>query len=557
MKLTNYWVGYLDRTYQTIKESILNRLRTSVPELTDLNESNLFVILVSIFSGISEQLNYYIDLNARESYLGTARRFSSVVKLVRILDYRIKAALPASVNLYFTYTDNAGNPVYITEPAIIPEGTAVTTSSGMQFLTTQTVQVPIGGSYGMVPAKQWSKVAALDLGTTTTGPNQEFPIPGPYAHNSIQITIDGVPWTRVDTLALSLPDDKHFIVEIGEDSIPRVTFGNGINGEIPNDGESVIADYYITQGAQGNLISRGLINQLQTVLVLPDPATAIMVRNNLPPTAGANLEDIESIRFNAPLTTKSVERAVTAEDFNYLSQKAPGVGKASVVYQCGPDIDVYISPVGGGIASDILLLETKDYLDDVRLLNTHLRVLPAGETPIVVELNVTPRFRVNTTDLTQEIIATLLTNFSYNNVQINGRVAVSDIIAAIDNLSRVDTVDLINLSTMPYAAPVGHTDQLDWTRETQPGSRVRTEWRLVNEGTTFRVFRDNSFIGNAAVNVTYTDPDNIISFRVNPGGMYTPGQMWDFVTYPFNSTIRLDDNTLPVVTQSTINISIV
>lgn len=95
-------------------------------------------------SGLIEQLNYYIDNNARESYLSTALRFSSVAKLVKMLDYRIKSRLPATVDLYFTYLGNDSEPVLITEPGIIPEATIVSTQTGLQFLTIETIEVPVG-----------------------------------------------------------------------------------------------------------------------------------------------------------------------------------------------------------------------------------------------------------------------------------------------------------------------------------------------------------------------------------------------------------------------------
>lgn len=557
MRLTNPWVGYLSRTYESIKESLINRLRVLVPELTDLNESNLLVILASMFSGLVEQLNYYIDNSARESFLGTAIRYSSVVKLVNILDYRIKTRVPATVELYFTYLDSDNLPVEITEPGIIPASTIVTTQTGIQFLTEDSIEVPIGSSYGKVSARQVVRVLGVNLGTTDGTPYQEYIIPGNYAHNSIEITIDSVPWILVRTLSTSLPEDKHFIVQVGEDQIPRITFGNGINGAIPPSSFDIIANYFLTEGAEGNNVNRGTINTITTPLILPNPATQVKVRNNLPPTGGADLESIESIRFNAPLVTKAVERAVTKEDFNYLSRQADGVAKATAIHNCGPIMEVYISPNGGGIASDLLLQDTKDYLDSVRLINTQLELKAAGESPIVLDLVVNPRYKVNVVDLSNEITRVLLERFSFENVEINGRVAVSDIMAAVDNLDRVDTVEINTLYTMPYARPVDHTEPLDWERQLNAGATQKHQWRLVYTGTNFRVFKDGLYLGNVQPDLLYTDPGNVITFKINSSGMYTAGQIWDFTTYPINKTIYLDDNTVPVLTEFTLTVNII
>lgn len=556
MRLTSPWLGYLERTYLEIKESILNRIKNNIPELTDLNESNLLVILVSIFSGVAEQLNYYIDDRARESFLSSARKFSSVIKLVKILDYRVRSANPASVDLFFTYVLN-NQPVAITEPGIIPQGTMITTSTGMVWLTTKTVEVPVGTSYAKIPARQMEAIEDIILGVTTSLPNQEFIIPGNYAQGSIQITINGVTWINVNTLAISSPTDNHYIVEVGEDQIPRVTFGNGNNGAIPPAGQDVIADYFITDGAEGNNVSRGMINQLVSILVIPQPATDIRVRNEYPPSGGLDMEDVESIRFNAPLTTKTVERAVTSEDFNYLAQKYPGVSKAKTIFTCGVYADLYIYPSGGGLASSVLLEGVSEYLEEIKTLAPLLEVKPAGETPVVIELNVFPRFRVDRVDLTNEILNTLLEEFSLENSQINGRVAISDILASVDNLPRVDTVDLLALYTLPYATPLKHEDPLIWDRETLIDSTVRKEWRLVFDGTNFRLFTGATLIDVIPMNTNYTDPTGSIRFNIDPAGMYESGQGWSFVTYPRNRNVLLDDNSVPVVTTGTIIVNII
>lgn len=557
MRINNPWLGYLDRTYLEIKESIINRLRINTPEVTDLNESNLLIIIVGIFAGIGEQFNYYIDERAKESFLATARRFSSVIKLVKLIDYRARAANPASVDLYFTYVDNNGNPVIITEPGVIPQGTEINTSNGMVWLTSESVEVPIGTSYIKVPASQTEAQEDIILGTTTNNQNQEFVIPGDYAEGSMEIKINGETWENVESLAYSFPLSKHYVVQVGEDSIPRVIFGNGVRGKIPPTGQEIVANYFTTQGYEGNNVSRGTINQLASVLVIPDPAVSVMVRNEFPPSGGMDIEDIDSIKFNAPLSTKTVNRAVTPPDFNYLAQKYPGVAKAKTVFDCGVYADVYVYPSGGGLASTSLLQGTKDYLEEIKSLAPQIQVKPAGETPVVIELNVFPRFRVNNVDLTNEILLTLLDTFSIENNEINGRIAISDIIAAVDNMPRVDTVDLLALYTLPYARPINHEDPLVWERETLYGSTQRIVWRLVYDGTNFRFFKGPLLIQLIPLNVVYTDPENIIKVKIDPAGMYTQGQAWQFVTYPYNKNIILDDNSVPVVNSGTIKINII
>ncbi len=78
MALDNPWVGYITRSYQQIKDSLLSRMVTNNPEITDHSESNILVIIIGMFAGIAEMLGYYIDNMAREAFIATARKFTSM-----------------------------------------------------------------------------------------------------------------------------------------------------------------------------------------------------------------------------------------------------------------------------------------------------------------------------------------------------------------------------------------------------------------------------------------------------------------------------------------------
>lgn len=546
MKVNNPWSGYLERSYRQIKQSIITRMKTVTPEITDLSESNLLIIIVSIFSGLMETLHFYVDNWAREGFLSTARKFASVVKLTRILDYRIKSYIPASVDLYITYADQDNVPVDTQEQAIIPVGTVVRTTNGIAFVTTKTVIVEPGSSFGVAPAKQWERVEQELLGTTTNEPNQKYEIPGKYAHNSIELYVAGDPWILKDTLARSLPTDKHFVVDIDQDGIPYVQFGTGLRGAIPPDNQEVRADYNTTEGADGNLVSENTITELDSDLTIPFPADRILITNALQPIGGSNIEGIEDIRYNAPLTIRTLDRAVTRQDFKDIVLQADGVAKANIVYNCGVEIQVYIAPNGGGVADQTLLDETGQYLEDRKVIGRKLKMMAAGVTPVVVIAQIQSRFRVDKAQTKIDAENALGEQFSFENQEINGRVALSDVYAAIDNLPKVDTVDIIGLYTLPYPFPINHVTPLDWTRTTLSTSNVKAKWRLVWDGTNMRLFFNGAFLANVPLNVVYRDPKNLIEFKINQGN-YTVSQTWEFTSYKYGATILLDDNTIPVI----------
>jgi hypothetical protein len=546
MKLTNPWVGYLDRGYKQIKASIIDKGKVKLAEITDWADTNILVVIITMFAGMMEQLHFYIDNNSRESHLSTARKFSSVAKLVRLLDYRIRAKLPASVDLYITYLNANGDPANITQQAVIPSGTVVRTSDGISFMTTRTTVVEPGQSFGKVAAKQLERVENVLLGITTALPNQSFVLPDNYAHDTLELYIDGEPWILRSSIARSGTTDKHFYVDISETGIPTIRLGNGVKGVIPEGNVDVVATYYATEGVLGNDVLPNSITELDSNLVLPTPATSLTVTNNLRPVAGSEVEDIEDVRINAPLSIRTLAGAVTEQDWIDLTLAADGVAKADVKYTGGPFVKVYISPNGGGIATQALLEDTRDYLDTVRVINRKPTVLPAGITPVVIEMTILTRFRADKIQAKLDVENALTERFSFDIQDINGRVAFSDVAAIVDNLDKVDTVEITGLYTLPYPHIDKGINNLSWERRTLLTSNETASWRLVYTGTNMRLYYNSAYIANVNINQVYTDPKNLISFKVLPGN-YSAQDSWAFKTYPANKTIKLDDNSVPIV----------
>ncbi len=191
MIIKNPWVGYLERSYASIKASVLTKLKTIAPEITDYSESNILVVIVSIFSGIAEMLNYYIDAMAREMFISTARKWDSVVKLTTLINYRIKASISASVDLEFTSVDSNGDPVSLAlgNSITIPINTVVTNSQGVSFLTTRAGVIPQGQFRTLIPSRQQSIVAKFNKTTSNGQANQQIALPTTYDDGTLYVEV--------------------------------------------------------------------------------------------------------------------------------------------------------------------------------------------------------------------------------------------------------------------------------------------------------------------------------------------------------------------------------
>ncbi|NIM10347.1 MAG: putative baseplate assembly protein [Candidatus Aminicenantes bacterium] len=125
-----------------------------------------------------------------------------------------------------------------------------------------------------------------------------------------------VRWHEVDNFYGSGPRSRHYIME---PAAGKVYFGDGTRGMMPPIGtDNIVCSVYQTGGgAQGN-VGCGKITQLKASLPYIDSVT-----NVLPAGGGVDGETLEEIKERGPYMLKHRDRAVTAEDFEWLMQEAP------------------------------------------------------------------------------------------------------------------------------------------------------------------------------------------------------------------------------------------
>jgi len=552
--VNNPWVSFITRSYTQIKTNILNRLNTLTPELTDRSESNPLIIIVGIFAGIAEMLGYYIDQVARETFVSTARRYSSLAKLAILHDYRIKASIASTVNLLFKLVDGNGDPIAIATPFVIPIDTLVK-SGGVEFLTTETVTIAAGETEVIVGAIQKKGYTAQLLGVSDGTANQRFALPATYLEDSLTLTVGTDLWERVDTLGRSISTDKHYIVDVTPEQEIYAVFGDGTYGEIPLNLSNITGDYFLTQGSDGNVEAES-ITDITTTFVIPAPATELLSINNDASTGGTGLESLEKLRKSIIYTIRTLNRAVTKQDFIDIARLAPGVGKANAFHECGSTVKIYITPVTGGLAQLPLLTSVLAYINNYRLITTTVEVQAAGESFIALNLRVVAKFRRDTAQVLIDVQNALLEAYSTTTSDINKAIYLSDIIALVDNLEKVDYLTLNSIYIIPYARPVSHNFPLYWDVQVTSLSTTKVSWKIVYLAGVLNLYRDNVFNGIITPLIPYTTPQGDLTLTINSTA-YFYGNTWEFITYPYNQDTVVDNNTLVLTAVPYMQITVV
>ena len=556
MSLKNSWVGYLDRGYFKIKQSILNKVRSRVPEITDFSETNLFVIIISIFAGLTEQVNYYIDQLMRESFITTARRYTSMVRLTRLIDYRLKAANPASVDLTVTLLDDEGNPFHLEsgQEEIIPQDILIDVM-GMSFYTTEEVKIKFPNNKGKVSISQF-EVEGDEFNFGQSEPSMVYDLGTNYVHKSASVVIDSEPWVEVDSFGRSGPNSKHFIVDIDETGLAYIIFGDGDNGEIPGLGDLANIQYKTTRGRSGN-IGAYTIDREEEALISLDHAHSIHIVNTNRATGGTLYESIDDIRKNAPLSLRTLDRAVTVRDYIDIAKMHPGVSSANIKFDCSRFIGLYILPKGGGLASQALLDDVENYFEDKKMVGTFLDVRSTGESKITLEISVTGNLRAKTDKIKSEVREALLEEYGLGKKEVGDNIRVSDIYAIVDNQPTVKYANIQNLYLEPYFFPMNNNTPLSYNLQVKGTNQSRKYILIFSSGSTFIL---RKVVGNFDYFESYItvgeEYENLYMKLTIEAGPYASADRWEFTIYPANQDIVIDDLSVPVLLPENLSIDV-
>jgi hypothetical protein len=556
----NQWINYISRSYSQIKASVNRSMDTVTPEITDRTNSNMLMVIVDIFAGVAEMINYYIDTTAREIFLPTARRFSSILKIAAQANYHGKARTSASALLTFTAKNESDETITATTPFTIPKGTLLNDERGYQWVTQVAQTIRAGYSSVQIDARQISLSLSTTLGTSNGQVNQEFVLPITYHHNSISIQIDGVIWELKETLGASLPTHKHFIVTMASDGLNYIRFGDGNNGAIPGSGLSISASFETTEGADGNA-DQGTINTITSILN-PTGIDHFSVTNLDVARGGREREGIEQVRRAIPLSLRTLTRAVTLQDYEDIATLHVDIRKARATFSCTKGAEIFLVAHGGGNVSNTILSNVKQDLENKGMMSIPIQTYPSGETEIRGVVNIKGRYRVPLELIQSNVKQALIDLYNPYISDINQDVRKSDIISKVDQVDQVDYLSLESIYAQPYLRPSNLNYLLPYNITLLSGSVVNESWELLYDPLTdpiepFCLFKSGIFQAKLAPNTSITGVASILDISIGalPGNIQQ-GDFWKFTTYPYNQDIELDDLSIPIIKPESFTLNI-
>jgi len=308
--------NYSSLDYDAIKAALQSYLQAKFPDTwKNIYESDIGVIIMEIIAYTGDVLNFYINHQARETYLPTARDRESVVNICKIVGYQLRNPTAASVACTATLDSIQGYDV------LISKGTKVISSSGVAFEVADDYTIPAGST---------SEVILLTAGETVTydvvsdgSKFQRILVPDPkWIEGTIEVEIDGTPYRKVDFLVDGDETSTIFTIDVAANQNFYICFGDGKTGVIPPVGSTITIKYRKGGGRASNIpigdIKTIILGKLQSS---PPQDISVSLYNHERGSGGEDAETVEDAKLWAPKWARTNGRAVTAEDFNTLATK--------------------------------------------------------------------------------------------------------------------------------------------------------------------------------------------------------------------------------------------
>ena len=336
--------------FDQIKANLIEYLK-STKQFTDydFSGSNLQVILNLI--SYQAQLNAYsTNMIANESFLSSATIRDNVVSNARSVGYTPVSARSAQSTVTFTYqlTDfsfPSGYPSFLE----LQPGSVWQTGSGRVnfFFNVNDPQTAPVSSDGKCTFRDIIVYEGVYLDTSftvnTADFSQKFILKNQNIDStSIRVEVQEDPneekltfYEQANNLVkVGAESTVYWLEEVGEEYY-QLTFGDGFFGKKLRDGAKIHVTYLVTNGelangvnAKANFAYSGdiITSEGDKIVVIPtlDAATDSV--------GGANLESVNSVKFNAPKSYAAQNRCVINQDYEVLIRE---------IYPAASDIYVY------------------------------------------------------------------------------------------------------------------------------------------------------------------------------------------------------------------------
>lgn len=387
-------VKFAARDFASMADDLLRRLKLEYGSVyNDYASTSQGIMLRDLVAWAYASLTWYLDRQASDTFLATARTRAAVERLVEQIAYKMRAAAASGGRLVLTFPN--GSPAGFE----MPERWRYPGPNGLQFESIAKVVVPAALSPGAQLNVDIRQGETRTVTYTSNGAkNQTYRLSAIsvdryLAKGEIEVWVDGLLWDEKDFLFFGLLlENNHYEVSYLANP-PIIRFGDGQAGNVPPVGAEIKIRFVITDGANGNVKSNAIQDSLDR-LVVGGEAVEFTVNNPERTSGGTEPEEAAEAKRWAPMSFAARGAAITRPDYEALSNSFSDVtyGAVAKAYAINPRSS-YDDIVFNSFIADIRALldvfnaEVSALEDNISTKETELTTLVADLSTALTSLD--------------------------------------------------------------------------------------------------------------------------------------------------------------------------
>lgn len=412
---------------------------------SDLLTSSTGETLIEMMAAVGTFNQFALEVAAREGFLDTAVRESSIYAITRMLGVRIGRKNPSGCDSVITRSGD------LTYSRMIPRFTQFTIN-GQSFFNRHPILFETGSATATIklfegtlrvqtfPADStaFREIYLNEPGFVVSDQDVEVLMIGSSGEAELWSVIDDGIWTAESS------DRVYYDATSGEGDV-ILAFGDGYSGALPSVGSNIQISYVVTNGSIANNGGANFEIACPEFPFLTGVTTSKM-------SGGADQKSASYYKSMAPHIFRAKKRAVTPMDYKAIASDYPGVAAVSVQAQkdIAPGDLRWMNVVRVCILPQVEDAFTETEWNDFKVwfkkrCHTAIEIQPYTPEKKIVDIEIT--LALKSAAIPEEVVpeadANIRALFAREEHTLGKRIAVSDIVDA----SHLPTVDYVQIQT--------------------------------------------------------------------------------------------------------------
>lgn len=321
MATANTYLEVTNLDFDDIRNNLKTYLSTQ-DQFKDYNfEGSAMAVLLDVLSYNTHYNAYYLNMLANEMFLDTAQQRDSIVSRAKELGYLPTSSQGAQANVSLSFTGVASGTVQFNIPKHSKFTTEIDDVTYTYVNEKEYTVRKINDQFNIDIDIREGEPLTHRFTVNTANPSRYIlPNTGVDA-KSITVLVQNsstdtttVEFTRASNIAEITDISPVFFVEEVADKKYELVFGRGALGKTLINGNVIIATYVVNNGSTTNGATTFSIDTLNVGVNY----TSASISTNTNARGGREIEEISSIKFNAPRIYQTQNRAVVDNDYERI-----------------------------------------------------------------------------------------------------------------------------------------------------------------------------------------------------------------------------------------------